>query len=129
MPEKNNPHFEDEFKPNPEEKSAIQDFLVESELQGGVRLTELPVNHSLEIQTKNTTYLLEKRQDGYYLSGSAQFCPTPTKFNVYGSGLGPLRSGFIGRGLKLEGLLEGDTHPLVTSIIREIREIPAEKKE
>lgn len=123
MSEKDNPDFEPEPVQPSDDERKIREFVEESELQGGVWIDRLPLNHSLEIQTKNTTYLLEKKEDGYYLSGNPKYCPTPTKFVVYGSGLGLLRAGFIGRGLKLEGMLPGYII-FSTSAIQEIREIP-----
>jgi len=123
MSEKDNPNYENQVK------KQVDEFLEESELQGGVWIDKLPVGHNLEIQTQSRTYLLEKREDGYYLSGNPEKCPTPTKFVVHGSGAGWLRTGFIGRGLRLEGYLEGGDGIFMSSVIQEITERVAKSED
>lgn len=126
---------------HPNLSPAINDNIRESELQGGVWLempeesakqahaealekgNVLPTGKALLIQTKNTLYRLEKREDGFYISGNARFCPEPLKAYIHGSTWGGsmLKMGWVGRGMRLE--FSTDLHPSVlTTEIREITE-------
>lgn len=119
----------------------INNNIAESELQGGVWLKDLPTGTSLRVTTrKNTRYLLEHREDGWWISGNKHYCPKPTKCYLRGStwGGGMLKMGFIGRGMFMEFMLEVegerrvgavDGHGrILTSQIVEVEEIPHESR-
>lgn len=67
-------------------------------------LSALGVGEKLEFVTRHTTYLLERRGDGLYMSGHAKLCPEPTKVYIGGSTLGgsSIKQGFVVVGGKLE---------------------------
>lgn len=79
----------------------------------------------IEFETENTLYLLEHREDGFYISGNQRFCPTATKCNIHGSTWGGsmLKMQFIGRGMNCEFTLDGSTRTLTTTRIAEIRQV------
>jgi hypothetical protein len=70
----------------------------------GVRLDEIAVGEKFRISTKNTEYILEHREDGFYLSGNKNYCPTPRKVQIAGSTRrgSAIMLGFIGIGMILE---------------------------
>lgn len=127
---------------HPNLSPAINDNIRESELQGGVWL-EMPeesakqayaealekgnvlaMGKTLLIQTKNTLYRLEKREDGFYISGNPRFCLEPTKATIHGSTWGGsmLKMGWVGRGMRLE--FSTDSHRgVLTTEISEITEV------
>ncbi len=124
-----NPEIPEPFNPNPHFGDEENRRIIESEMEGGVYLKDLPMGGSLEVETVNTIYSIEKREDGFYISGNIKFCPEPTRVNINGSTFGGsmLKMGFIGRGMHLEFILpEGQT--ITTSKIIEIKEFPASKK-
>jgi hypothetical protein len=125
---KNHPNLSDQINTN----------IAESELLGGVMVKEpwsgvsdeikalpvLPVGHSLKVQTKHTLYLIEKRPEGFFISGHERFCPIPTECSIHGStwGASMLKVSFVGRGMNLE--FSTKTYPCVTtSSIQEITEL------
>jgi hypothetical protein len=114
----------------------INAAIAESELQGGVFIDKLPLGRSLKVQTQNTLYTIERREDGLYMSGHYKYCPKPTKVNILGSNFGGsmLKVGFIGRGMYMEffidmpeeerhrGIVDGHG-TIVTSKITEVEEV------
>jgi len=102
----------------------IVEGIVESEIEGGVKLEDLAVGKTLEILTQSRTYVLEKREDGYYISGHPEFCPEPTKATIMGSTFGgsTIKAGYVGRGMRLEFRVEGSNLPITTSAIKDIVE-------
>ena len=127
MEEKDRPDFKD---PSPYLSDELNAAIIESEISGGVDLTKFPVGRTLKIQTQNTTYKLEKRVDGYYLSGHRIYCPVPTLFKVHGSSFGrsAIKLDFIGRGMRLKGHFIEKDRPLLTSKIKDIKEIKPDEK-
>ena len=52
--------------------------IVQSEIEGGVYLKDLPDETTLEIETQNRSYTLVNRGQGQALiSGHPEFCPEP----------------------------------------------------
>lgn len=106
----------------------IVENMEQSERDGGVWMKDIPPGKNLIITTKNTTYLLEHREDdGWYLSGNARFCPSPKKASIHGStwGSSMLKMKFIGVGMHLEFSLPDFAMPITTSTIEEIEEVDA----
>lgn len=65
----------------------------------------LQVGKSLIVMTKNTLYKIERRgEDEYYISGHAEFCPTPTKAYIHGSTFGGsmIQLNYVGRSMHLQ---------------------------
>ncbi len=124
-------------QPHPNLTPEVNAAIIKSELLGGVWVEDhpdyvnddikaqpvLPVGHALRVMTKNTGYVIEKRPDGFYISGHSRYCPVPIKCNIHGSTWGGsmLKMDFVGRDMNLEFSIDGKT--IVTSTIQEIEEI------
>ncbi len=99
--------------------------IVQSEIEGGVYLADLPKGAAIEVETRNRSYLLVNRGEGKaMISGHPEFCPDPVLVTIDGSNWGGamLKMSFIGRGMHLEF-----QHPvfqtIITSRIVEIRAV------
>jgi hypothetical protein len=113
------------FQPHPNLSDEVNNAIVESELAGGVFLDKLVIGKKLQVQTRNTLYTIERREDGLYISGNAKYCPEPVKCSIPGSNFGGsmLKMNFVGRGMFME--FHTGEHPtvIVTSEIKEVTEI------
>ncbi|MDP3954609.1 MAG: hypothetical protein Q8Q06_04305 [bacterium] len=104
----------------------IVDNIVRSEIEGGVHVKNLEVGHFIEIETENDKYTLERREDGFYISGHPKFCPEPVKAEIHGSTWGGsmLKMGYIGREMFMEFSIP--SHPefktITTSMVKEVKE-------
>jgi hypothetical protein len=95
----------------------------------GINLDEIKVGESYKITTHNTEYLLERREDGFYLSGHEKFCPTPRKVIIGGSTMGGhaiiSNAIKIGMGIEIDSItgydMQGDR--IVTSKVDEIEKV------
>ncbi len=111
------------FTPNPHLADAVNDCIVQSEIEGGVHLNDLPPGTLLEVQTQNRSYRIEYQGSGQALiSGHPVYCPRPTLVNIHGSTWGGsmLKTRYIGRGMRLE-FDHPDYEPITTSVILEVR--------
>jgi hypothetical protein len=112
------------FEPHPNLSDEVNAAIAESELAGGAYVNKLAVGKKLLVQTKNTLYTVERREDGLYISGNAKYCPVPTKCRIPGSNFGGsmLKMDFVGRGMYME--FHTDEHPtvIVTSQVQEVTE-------
>ena len=101
----------------------IMEMNFQQSLEGGAHLDKLPEGKTLVVKTQNTTYRIEKRPDGYYISGHPKYCPTPIKINPPGSSFGSssLKPGYIGRGMFMEFGEEGEKSK-ITSAIQDVYE-------
>src|SRR5262249_43009382 len=113
------------FMPHPNLADEVNRNICQSEIEGGVSLSDLPLGAKLEVETRNNLYLLENRGDGRVLiSGHPRHCQRPMLVKINGStwGRSMIKMRFIGRGMHLEY-----RHPergvIRTSRIREIRPI------
>jgi hypothetical protein len=97
--------------------------IVQSEVEGGVHLRDLPPGSVLCIRTRNRVYQMVVLEDGAaLLSGHPEFCPEPTEVQIHGSTWGGsmIMSRYLGRGMHLE--FEHPLHQVVvTSRIVDIR--------
>lgn len=57
----------------------------EGEVIERANLEELKVGEKLLITTEKRTYTIERRPDGFYISGHPQYCPTPVRTQMPGS--------------------------------------------
>jgi hypothetical protein len=118
------------FAPNPHLSDVVNRNIIQSEIEGGVYLPELPAHAALEIETQHHRYTLMSREPGEMLiSGHPDFCPEPVPVCILGSNWGGsmLKMSFIGRGMHLEFRHPDYARPIVTSRIREIRQIAPEQ--
>lgn len=99
------PNFSDEVNRN----------IIESEIEGGVYLDDLPPSSVLSIQTNNRVYkIVVLDNDRALISGHPEFCPQPEQVRINGSTWGGsmIRTKFVGRGMHLEF-----EHPVYRTII------------
>lgn len=113
------------FEPHKNLAKEVNDAIVESELAGGVYVDKLEVGKKLLVQTRNTEYLVERREDGLYISGSKKYCPEPVKCRIPGSTFGGsmLKMNFIGRGMYMEFHTDSHQGCITTSQIQEVVEL------
>jgi hypothetical protein len=112
--------------PHPHLGDRVNHNIVQSEIEGGVYLTDLPSESTLEVRTRNRSYRLVIQAGGEALiSGHPRFCPTPVRVRVTGSNWGGtmLKSAFVGRGMHLEFRHPDYPQPIITSRIEEIRQL------
>lgn len=97
--------------------------IIQSEIEGGVHLGDLPEGSRLEVETENRSYQVVVSHDGCAeISGHPVFCPRPVKVHIHGSSWGGsmLKVAYIGRGMHLE-FHHPDFQTITTSKIVEIR--------
>jgi len=113
------------FAPHPNLSDEVNRNIVQSEIEGGVNLNDLPPATVLQIRTQNHSYtaVLLGRSNAL-LSGHPQYCPEPVLVVIAGSTWGGsmLKMHFVGRGMRLEFHHPEYRTPIVTSSIQEIRE-------
>ena len=98
--------------------------IIQSEIEGGVHLGDLPEGFALEVETENRSYQLVVHDDGSAdICGHPVFCPRPVKVNIHGSSWGGsmLKVAYIGRGMHLE-FHHPEYQTITTSRIVEIRQ-------
>jgi hypothetical protein len=97
--------------------------ILQSEIEGGVYLRDLPPGSVLSIETQNRIYKLVVLNEATALiSGHPEFCPDPAEVRITGSTWGGsmLKMKFVGRGMHLE--FQHPTYEtIVTSRIRDVR--------
>jgi len=113
------------FSPHPNLADEVNSGIVQSEIEGGVFLNDLPPSTVLEIQTMHHRYtavLLGGSEA--MLSGHPEFCPKPVQVAIAGSTWGGsmLKLQYVGRGMHLEFRHPEYATPIVTSPIQEIRD-------
>jgi hypothetical protein len=119
-----NPVTTELFLPHPNLSDEVNSNIVQSEIEGGVYLKDLPDETTLEIETQNRSYTLVNRGQGQALiSGHPEFCPEPVLVRIEGSNWGGsmLKASFVGRGMHLEFRHPEYQRPIITSRIMEIR--------
>jgi hypothetical protein len=113
----------DLFVPHRNLSDAVNRNIIQSEIEGGVYLDDLPQGAALDVQTQNRHYHIVNRGHGHALiSGHPQFCPQPVLVRIHGSNWGGsmLKVRFIGRGMHLE-FRHPEHRTIMTSRILEIR--------
>ena len=113
------------FRCHPNLSDEVNHNFVQSEIEGGVFLSDLPPATVLEIQTQHHCYLVELVDENKVLiSGHPEYCPEPTPVAIAGSTWGGsmLKRRFVGRGMHLEFRHPNYQTPIVTSRVKDIRE-------
>lgn len=111
--------------PHPNLSDQVNSNIVQSEIEGGVYLWDLPSESTLEIETQNRSYVIVHCGKGEALiSGHPEFCPEPVLVKIEGSNWGGsmLKPSYVGRGMHLEFRHPDYERPIVTSRILEIRQ-------
>ena len=97
--------------------------IIQSEIEGGVYLRDLPLGAVLAIETRNRFYtLVNLGNEAALISGHPDFCPDPVEVRIQGCSWGGsmLKAKFVGRGMHLE--FEHPVHrTVITSTIVDIR--------
>lgn len=107
MGKEEEPKIPEPSKPHPNLSDRINRNIAESELAGGVWLEEMLVGEKLRVVTHNRTYIIWKKDDGYYIKGHPEFCPDFVKVEIAGSTWNRttramLKMKFVGNGMFLE---------------------------
>ena len=113
------------FQPHANLSDDVNSNIVQSEIEGGVFLSELQPRTVLQIQTQHHCYTALFLGDNHALIwGHPEFCPQPVPVAIAGSTWGGtmLKVRYVGRGMRLEFHPPGYRTPIVTSPIREINE-------
>jgi hypothetical protein len=113
------------FAPHPNLSDPVNHQIIESEIEGGVFLKDLPSATVLQIETQHHCYTAVMVDEGSaLLSGHPRYCPEPVLVAIAGSTWGGsmLKRRYVGRGMHLEFRHPEYPTPIVTSRIREIRE-------
>jgi len=113
----------DLFRPCPHLSDEINRNIIQSEIEGGVYLRDLPCGAVLKIDTQDWTCAMVYCEDrDALICGHPVFCPELVKVHVNGSTWGGslLKEAFIGRGMHLE-LVHPRYGVIVTSRIVEIQ--------
>jgi len=114
------------FVPHPNLSDEVNHKIVQSEIEGGVFLKDLPPSTVLQIQTQHHCYTAVLLDDGsVMISGHPEYCPQPVQVAISGSTWGGcmLKRRYVGRGMRLEFSHPRYQTPIVTSSIRDIREL------
>jgi hypothetical protein len=113
------------FNPHPNLADEINHSIIQSEVEGGVFLNDLPPSTVLQIRTLHHCYtaVLLGGNDAM-ISGHPQFCPQPVQVAIAGSTWGGsmLKMQYVGRGMHLEFHHPEYPTPIITSPIQEIRD-------
>ncbi len=112
--------------PNPHLGEQVNRNIIQSEIEGGVYLRNLPIAGKLEIRTENSSYTLVNRGGGEALiSGHPEFCPEPVPVKIHGSNWGGsmLKADFLGREMHLEFQHPDYKGAIITSRIVELRQV------
>ena len=115
------------FRPHPNLSDEVNRHLVQSQIEGGVRVEDLVPGSRLQVKTQNTCYrILILFGAMALITGHPLFCPRPVLITIHGSTWGGsmLKMRFIGRGMHLEFHHPDYSTPIVTSPIQEIQELP-----
>ncbi len=120
------------FEPHPNLSSQINGQIVESEVEGGVYLENLPIGARLEVTTANRTYIVQNLGDGQVMiEGHPKYCPQAVQVELHGSTWrhAMIKMHYIGRGMYLE--FRHPEHGIMrTSKVLEIRDVsPVARRE
>lgn len=105
---------------------AINERIAQSELDGGVKLTDLSVGDGVLVRTKNTLYVVHKTADReYQIEGNEKYCPEPTPCKIAGSTWGGsmLKMDFVGKGMHMEYYIKGQC--ITTTAIKHVEIVRA----
>src|SRR5579862_7929717 len=119
------------FRPHPNLSDTVNRHIVQSEIEGGVSLKDLPPETTLLILTQHSCYtVVTQGESQAFISGHPQYCPEPVLVTLEGSTWGGsmLKSRYIGRGMHLEFRHPDYPVPIVTSLIQEIQPLDSRSR-
>ena len=94
----------------------VNHSIIQSEVEGGVYLPDLPVGSRVDFATRNHRYSLVHRGEGRAeISGHPSYCPEPVEVAIAGCNWGGtlLKESYVGRGMRLE--FQHPVHQRVTT--------------
>ena len=98
---------------------------MQSEIEGGFNLYDVPPGAVPEVQTQNHIYTIVHKAWGQVLiSGHPEFCPSPVEVQIHGSTWGGsmIMNHYLGRGMHLEFAHPVPVHQvIITSRIVDVR--------
>lgn len=101
------------------EKTELDKIVDEFENMPVYDLDGLEEGGKLEVSTKNTTYVIERREDGLYISGHPEICPEPTRITNIGTklsqGATSININKIVEGGYMEFTIPGRIKPVITT--------------
>jgi hypothetical protein len=112
------------FSPHRNLSDEVNSNIVQSEIEGGVYLKDLPEKATLEVETANRWYTIVLIQHAEALiCGHPEYCPKPVRVQISGSNWGGsmLKAAYVGRGMHLEFRHPDFDGPIITSKIVDIR--------
>ena len=112
------------FESHPNFSDEVNRNIIQSEIEGGVLLRDLPLGAVLEVQTQNHVYrIVNDREGTAWISGHPVFCPDPVLVDIHGSTWGGsmIKEQYIGRGMHLE-FGHPDYWQITTSRILDVQE-------
>ena len=114
-----------EFKPHPGLTPETNAAIIESEINGGIYLKDLPPGGTLKVITKHRVYTIHRLSNGLYIKGHPVYCSTLTKANIHGSTFGGsmIKMDYVGRGMYLEFSTAVHPKSITTSKIMDVEEI------
>jgi hypothetical protein len=111
--------------PHPNLSDEVNRSIIQSEIEGGVYLSDLAPGIRLELETENHRYSVINLGEGRIrICGHPEFCPAPVEVTLCGSNFGGslLKSNYFGRGMRLE-FWHPSRNLVTTSRIVEIRQL------
>ncbi|MFN0172474.1 MAG: hypothetical protein ACKV22_39225 [Bryobacteraceae bacterium] len=103
------------FAPHAHLSDEVNRNIIQSEIEGGVHMKDLPPGSVISIQTRNHLYnMVVLGVETALLSGHPEYCPDPTEVRIHGSTWGGsmIKTEFLGRGMCLEF-----EHPVYRTIL------------
>ena len=108
------------FRAHPHFSDSVNRNIIQSEIEGGVHLRDMPPGSVLSIQTNSRVYnMVVLGDETALLSRHPEFCSEPTEVRIHGSTWGGsmLKMKFLGRGMHLEFARPGHRAILTTRIL------------
>lgn len=84
--------------------------IVQSEIEGGLRMDDVPIGGVIRMQTRSRLYIIRKvSETGYTIEGHPEYCATPTEACITGCTWGGsmIKENYIGIGMFLEYKVAG----------------------
>jgi hypothetical protein len=114
LPQSNHPNLSDDINAN----------IARSEILGGLKVSDIRLDQTIHVQTRNTLYKIKRDIDSLYIIGHPEFCPVWTRCDIHGSTFGGsmIKLDWIGREMHLEFSTDVHAGSIVTSAIQDIYE-------
>jgi hypothetical protein len=111
---------EQPYKSHPNWDDRVNDNVTRSEAEGGAWLKDLAVGKKLHVTTRKQTFIIENREDGFYISDGAEFVPVVIAGSTWGGSM--LKMKFIGIGMFMEYRPATSPRVLLSAEILDVRE-------